>query len=219
MVDLWDTDLENARTLVRVANDYASLYSTQPNKSEHLKYITIIRAKVASLKKAINNLEIMISDMDSQPENIALKQGRRRDLDEIIFSARSLELMLKNISTENTYSPVRHNNTVLNPTDVNNMTNSDVSYYRDTLIKMQDDELDLLDTSASAIKNISSNIREEVGLHNRLLGDVSTSMDHADSYVNRNRDRFNEIILRSNKRQLMLIILFLVFILILLIVV
>nr|PVC51919.1 DEAD-box family helicase [Theileria orientalis] len=209
MVDLWDTDLHNARTLVRVANDYASLYSTQSNKSEHLKYITIIRAKVASLKKAVNNLEIMLSDMDSQPENVALKQARRRDLDEIVFSVRSLELMLKNTSTENNYSPTRYNNTVLSPTDVNNMTNSDVSYYRDTLIKMQDDELDLLDTSASAIKNISSNIRDEVGLHNRLLGDVSTSMDQADSYVNRNRDRFNEIILRSNKRQLMLIIMFL----------
>ncbi|EAN33936.2 Helicase conserved domain protein [Theileria parva strain Muguga] len=197
MVDLWDTDLQNAKALIRSANECANIYTSQTDKAETLKCLTIIRAKVASLKRTINNLEMSLLDMDSSNLSSQVIHNRRRDLDEVIYSFRSLELILKNSNPDLTH--IQPNSTRLNESDLREMSTSEFKYYRDTMIKIQDDELDLLDSSASSIKNISTNIRDEVNLHTRLLGDVSESMDYTNSFVNRNRERFNNIILRDSK--------------------
>ncbi|EKX73727.1 conserved hypothetical protein [Theileria equi strain WA] len=214
MNDLWNLDMQNAKTLIRDANEHATLYTSQMDKNEKRKYIPVIRAKVTSLKKTVNSLESMIRGIDTENMDPEILSSRRRDLDDTVCALKSLELLLRN-SSSSEFPSTSYYDLPRDNEDLNTFSNSELVDYRDTMIKMQDDELDLLDTNASAIKNISSSIRDEVNLHTRLLGEVNTSMDVTQSLVTRNRERFNEVIRKSSKKFLMFIIVLLVVILLL----
>lgn len=97
--------------------------------------------------------------------------------------------------------------------ELERMSRSDLYNYRNTIMRAQDRELDMLDTSADAIKNISTHIRDEVDLHSSLLGDLESAVDSTHTMVSQNREFFTQIIERSSKRRLMVYIIILTIIL------
>ncbi|KAK2195738.1 hypothetical protein BdWA1_002331 [Babesia duncani] len=95
MDDIWDIDVGNANLLITEANDCIKTYHTHSNSSKKVTYLTMIRAKAASLKKTIKDLEISLNDLIKNDHHV---EDKRRQLTDIMQKEKNLERFLNDIS-------------------------------------------------------------------------------------------------------------------------
>ncbi|KAK1443376.1 hypothetical protein BgAZ_202520 [Babesia gibsoni] len=211
---LWDSDYRYAVSTIKEVKDCLNVISQKTLSEEKNKYITITRAKLSTLRKTINNLEISYREMTKQAVSENMMEGKRRDLDAVKRSQEELE---REMERQSRYTELPDGMQSAPKPDFANMQRTELYDYRNSLMRAQDRELEMLDTTAGAIKSISTHIRDEVHMQSGLLGDLEGAIDTSNVMVLQNRTNFTQLIERSSKPRLMMYIVVLTTILLLLI--
>ncbi|CDR94498.1 SNARE protein, putative [Babesia bigemina] len=215
MDGLWDLDVRNALSLITAAGDCAEQFSRKTDPGDRHTYGTIMRAKLDSLRKTIANLELTLRDMSSGTVPPADLDARREQLDGIKRSYQELEGVL---SPAGNHASLPAAQPMTPKRQLDHMSREELYNYRNSMMRAQDNELEMLDSTAGAIHSISTHIKEEVDYHNDLLGDLENAMDTSHTLVSRNRAALAAMIERSSKGRLTFYIVVLTIILILVIV-
>lgn len=202
--------MKAATSSIKEVNECIYMLSLKTNADDRQKYSTMIRAKMSSLQKTIGNMEHTLRDMATGVSSANNIEVKRHELDDI---KRSQEQLEQAMSQQGNYTFLPESQQTMPRAELERMSRSDLYNYRNTIMRAQDRELDMLDTSADAIKNISTHIRDEVDLHSSLLGDLESAVDSTHTMVSQNREFFTQIIERSSKRRLMVYIIILTIIL------
>ncbi|GBE60327.1 SNARE [Babesia ovata] len=215
MDSLWELDVRNALSLITAAGDCAEQFSRKTDPGDRHTYGTIMRAKLDSLRKTVANLELTLRDMSSGTGAPADLASRKKQLEDIRRSYQELEGVL---SPTGNHSSLPVAQPITPKRQLDHMSPEELYNYRNSMMRAQENELDMLDSTAGAIHSISTHIRDEVDYHSDLLGDLESAMDTSHSLVSRNRAALSLMIERSSKGRLTFYIVVLTIILILILV-
>ncbi|ORM39344.1 uncharacterized protein BXIN_2989 [Babesia sp. Xinjiang] len=215
MDGIWELDVKNALYLIRETNDCVNQFSRNIDGNDKQTYGTIVRAKLDALRKTITNLELTLRDMASSAGAESTLISRRHQFDDIKRSYQQLEGALNHPGGN---VPLSTTQPAFQPRELDQMSKSSLYDYRQSVMRAQEDELEMLDSTAGAIHNISTHIRDEVDYHSGLMTDLETAMDSSHAQILSNRATFEQLIRRSSKRRLMFYIVVLTVILVLILI-
>ncbi|EDO07384.1 putative integral membrane protein [Babesia bovis T2Bo] len=214
MEGMWELDIRNAISLINSAKDSVNQFKEKIDENEKLTYNTIVNAKLDSLRKTINNLELTLRDMANGSVSESELLPKRKQFEDIKLSHQELEKQMKQPVGIPT-STMQHS---IPPSDLEKMNQHSLYDYRQSMMRAQEDELELLDSTAGAIHNISTHIRDEVDYHTGLLVDLESAMDTSHTQIMSNRARLEQLVNRTSKRRLMLYIVALTVLLVLILI-
>ncbi|CRG96562.1 SNARE protein, putative [Plasmodium gallinaceum] len=198
-MDLWEKDyqkaLENGKEIKKIlrknekekkkAKNRAILRGKITEFNQNIKFLThqlnndyikndkIYQRNEAKYKSKISILEKLKKDISILYEDFTLTNDG-----EVSFS----------INMENLNGFDNENDLY-----INDLNKEELLLKQQSLIKLQDEQLNFLEGTTHNLKNISYSINNELNVHNELLDDIDKDIDETNNLLNRNRNIFTRV--------------------------
>ncbi|CRH00365.1 SNARE protein, putative [Plasmodium relictum] len=198
-MDLWEKDYQKA---LENGKEIKKILRQNEKEKKKAKNRAILRGKITEFNQNIKFLTHQLNNDYIKNDKIY-----QRNITKYKNKMCTLEKLKKEISTlyEDFTSTNKEDVSLsINMDNINDFDNENDLYINDlnkeelllkqqSLIKLQDEQLNFLEGTTHNLKNISYNINNELNVHNELLDDIDKDIDETNNLLNRNRNIFTRV--------------------------